>query len=96
MEPGFFAHYNFNRQTAQEIFTNNHKNLVKKAREWLISTSESCSVVAALIATVAYTSATSVPGGNNQNTGFPMFESEPAFQVFAMSSLIALYTPLAP
>nr|XP_010937334.1 uncharacterized protein LOC105056720 [Elaeis guineensis] len=90
MEPGFFKHYNLKRQTAQEIFTDTHKDLLKKAQEWFISTSQSCSVVAALIAAVAYTSATTVPGGNNQNTGFPMFESQSTFQVFAMSSLIAL------
>ena len=62
---------------------------MKDARDWLIGTSESCSVVAALVAAVAYTSATSVPGGND-STGIPMFEGQRAFQVFAMSSLIAL------
>lgn len=94
MGPGFFIHYNFEHRTAQEIFTETHKNLIKDAREWLISTSQSCSVVAALIATVAYTSATTVPGGNNQNTGFPIFESQRNFMVFAISSLIALCSSL--
>lgn len=89
MKPGFFPHYNYERQTAQEIFTDTHKNLIEGARTWLLSTSESCSVVAALIAAVAYSSATTVPGGY-QSTGFPVFESQLAFQVFAMSSLIAL------
>ncbi|XP_073107257.1 uncharacterized protein [Elaeis guineensis] len=89
VRPRFFALYNSEGKLAQKIFTNSHKELMKDARDWLIGTSESCSVVAALVAAVAYTSATSVPGGND-STGIPMFEGQRAFQVFAMSSLIAL------
>ncbi|KAG1347721.1 putative ankyrin repeat-containing protein ITN1 [Cocos nucifera] len=88
--PGYFPHYNFERKTAQEIFADSHKDLIKDAQKWFISTSTSCSVVAALIATVVYTSFSTVPGGNNQDTGFPIFQGQPAFQVFAISSLIAL------
>ncbi|KAG1347733.1 Ankyrin-repeat containing-like protein [Cocos nucifera] len=88
--PGFFALYNSHRKTAPKIFTKDHKDLMKEAQDWLINTSESCSVVAALVAAVAYTSATSVPGGHDQNTGIPVFEGQLVFQVFALSSLIAL------
>ncbi|XP_073107264.1 uncharacterized protein [Elaeis guineensis] len=90
MGPGFFIHYNFKRETAQDIFSKTHKKLIKDARKWLISTSQSCSVVAALIATVGYTSATTVPGGYDGKSGFPVVESQPPFQVFAKSSFIAL------
>ncbi|KAK7840653.1 uncharacterized protein LOC112001082 [Quercus suber] len=48
----FFQRYN-KGNTSKEIFTETHKDLVKDGSEWLRSTSESCSVVAALIATVA-------------------------------------------
>ncbi|KAL0456751.1 UNVERIFIED_CONTAM: hypothetical protein Slati_1014300 [Sesamum latifolium] len=50
----FFAHHNTNHETPREIFTRTHQKLVKEGNEWLIKTSESCSVVAALIATVAF------------------------------------------
>jgi len=56
----------------------------------LKDTSQSCSVVAALVAGVSFATSGSVPGGN-QNTGKPTFEGQPAFEVFSISSLIGLY-----
>ncbi|CAL1354155.1 unnamed protein product [Linum trigynum] len=58
--------------------------------EWLSKTSESCSVVAALVATVAFAGSSTVPGGNKEDTGIPVLEREPAFNVFAIASLLAL------
>ncbi|XP_065617122.1 uncharacterized protein LOC111993465 isoform X2 [Quercus suber] len=86
----FFQRYNNKGETSREIFTETHKDLVKDGSEWLTSTSESCSVVAALIATVAFASATTVPGGVKQDIGTPTLENQPAFDAFAISSLIAL------
>ena len=86
----FFQRYNIKGNTSKEIFTETHKDLVKDGSEWLRSTSESCSVVAALIATVAFASATTVPGGVKQESGTPTLENQPAFDVFAISSLVAL------
>ena len=86
----FFQRYNNKGETSREIFTETHKDLVKDGSEWLTSTSESCSVVAALIATVAFASATTVPGGVKQDSGIPTLENQPAFDAFAISSLIAL------
>ncbi|CAH2049641.1 unnamed protein product [Thlaspi arvense] len=62
----FFAHHNNNSQIASSIFSETHKDLVNSGNEWISSTSECCSVVAALIAAVAYATASTVPGGNNQ------------------------------
>ncbi|KAM4087414.1 hypothetical protein ACJW30_10G176300 [Castanea mollissima] len=86
----FFQRYNNKGNTSKEIFTETHKDLVKDGSEWLRSTSESCSVVAALIATVAFASATTVPGGVKQDIGTPTLENQPAFDAFAISSLVAL------
>ncbi|KAK9983002.1 hypothetical protein SO802_032527 [Lithocarpus litseifolius] len=77
-------------KTSREIFTETHKKLVKDGSQWLTSTSNSCSVVAAVIATVAFASSTTVPGGIKQESGIPTLENQPAFDVFAISSLIAL------
>ncbi|KAA8527931.1 hypothetical protein F0562_035200 [Nyssa sinensis] len=90
MPSQFFARYNKKGETAREIFTHTHKDLLKNGCEWLIKTSESCSVVAALIATVAFATSATVPGGINEDTGTPTLEREPAFDVFAISSLAAL------
>lgn len=90
MPQNFFVRYNNKRKTAKDIFTETHSELVKAGGEWLTNTSQSCSVVAALIATVAFATSTTVPGGNNETNGKPTLEKKPAFEVFAISSLIAL------
>ncbi|CAK8565552.1 unnamed protein product [Lathyrus sativus] len=77
-------------KTPSEIFKEQHRELLKNSVEWLKDTSESCSVVAALIAGVSFATSGSVPGGNKQ-TGEPNFEGYPAFEGFAISSLIGLY-----
>ncbi|RWR75614.1 serine/threonine-protein phosphatase 6 regulatory ankyrin repeat subunit B-like protein [Cinnamomum micranthum f. kanehirae] len=86
----FFAHLNSKRQTPKEVLTETHKELVRVSSKWLTNTAESCSVVAALIATVAFASATTLPGGVKQDVGTPVFEGEPSFDMFAISSLVAL------
>ncbi|XP_057964682.1 uncharacterized protein LOC131155503 isoform X2 [Malania oleifera] len=85
----FFSRHNNRGNTPKDIFGESHKDLVQKGGEWLNKTSKSCSVVAALIATVAFATSATVPGGNSKN-GKPRFEHQPAFNVFAVSSLIAL------
>ncbi|KAG7945543.1 hypothetical protein I3843_15G157400 [Carya illinoinensis] len=86
----FFPRCNKAGKTAKDIFTETHQNLVKTGGEWLTNTSESCSVVAALIATVAFATASTVPGGVKQDSGTPTLENQPAFDIFAISSLVAL------
>ncbi|KAI3957963.1 hypothetical protein MKW98_020605 [Papaver atlanticum] len=53
---------NKNGDTAHDIFTKEHKELKESGEKWLKDTSGSCMVVAALIATVAFASAFTVPG----------------------------------
>ncbi|KAI9095404.1 hypothetical protein K1719_026438 [Acacia pycnantha] len=88
--PDFFFRFNNKNETPDVVFTRTHKDLTKMAAEWLTKTSESCSVVAALIATVAFATAATVPGGVVQETGHPTLEDEPQFQLFAILSVIAL------
>ncbi|XP_028758447.1 uncharacterized protein LOC114717476 [Neltuma alba] len=90
MPPHFFAHYNKSYKTPKQIFTETHSELVQKGGEWLTKTSESCSVVATLVATVAFTSSTAVPGGLEEATGRPLLRAERAFDLFTISSLVAL------
>lgn len=87
--PYYFIGYNFKGKTAEELFSETHRELVKGG-EWLTKTSEACSVVAALIATVAFTTSTNVPGGINEHNGKPLLEKHGEFEIFAISSLIAL------
>nr|XP_027116795.1 uncharacterized protein LOC113734445 isoform X1 [Coffea arabica] len=90
MPPQCFIQYNKKYETAREIFTKTHEKLAKEGSEWMLKTSESCSVVAALIAAVAFATASSIPGGVNQDSGHPVLEREPIFRVFSVASIVAL------
>ncbi|XP_062076664.1 uncharacterized protein LOC133781629 isoform X1 [Humulus lupulus] len=90
MPEDFFVGYNNKGETPEAIFTRDHKSLVQTGSEWMRKTAESCSLVAALIATVAFATSTSLPGGTSDQNGKPMFAKQPAFHVFAVASLIAL------
>ncbi|KAM5569644.1 hypothetical protein ABKV19_016914 [Rosa sericea] len=86
----YFVRYNKRGQTPKEIFKDTHKHLIKEGSKWLTKTSESCSVVAALIATVAFATSATVPGGLDQHTGEPILKDKTAFSAFTISSLVAL------
>ncbi|KAJ9689812.1 hypothetical protein PVL29_012470 [Vitis rotundifolia] len=47
-------------------------------------------VVAAFIATVAFAAAYTIPGGPNQNTGFPLLLYQPFFVIFTLSDAVSL------
>ncbi|XP_054805649.1 uncharacterized protein LOC129308525 isoform X2 [Prosopis cineraria] len=88
--PNFFSRYNIHGETAKHVFLRTHGFLIKEGSKWLTKTAESCSVVAALVATVAFTTSTAIPGGSNQNTGVPLLEGRPLFNLFTVASLVAL------
>ncbi|KAK4254541.1 hypothetical protein QN277_009912 [Acacia crassicarpa] len=77
-------------KTPVQIFTEEHKYLIKNSSEWLKETSESCSVVAALVAGVSFATSSQVPGGTDDKTGRPKLEGQPPFDLFAVTALIAL------
>ncbi|KAI3862498.1 hypothetical protein MKX03_011586 [Papaver bracteatum] len=90
---------NSNGDTAKFIFTEAHKDLVKEGRDWLKDTSGSCMIVGALIATVAFAAAFTVPGGNisdsnNALNGTPIFLGQSSFTVFAVSDALALFSSI--
>lgn len=90
MPPQCFIQYNKEGETARQIFTKTHEQLAKDGSDWMIKTSESCSVVAALIATVAFATSSTIPGGVNEESGHPVLEKKPMFRVFSISSIVAL------
>ncbi|KAJ9697577.1 hypothetical protein PVL29_009416 [Vitis rotundifolia] len=90
LRPNVPASPNESQKTPDQIFTEKHKKLLEKSKEWLNSTCNSCSFIAALIATVAFASSATVPGGVDQDTGKPIFQHHLAFRFFAISALVAL------
>jgi hypothetical protein len=76
--------------TPEDLFTKTHKDLVKEGGAWLNKTFESCFVIAALIATMAFATSTTVPRGVKQESGTPTLIRHPAFGISAISSVIVL------
>ncbi|KAI3871727.1 hypothetical protein MKW92_004737 [Papaver armeniacum] len=91
---------NYKGDTAQLIFTEKHKDLLKKSEDWMKDTSGSCMIVGALIATVAFAAAFTVPGGNvsdsssTKKNGTPIFLGEISFSVFAIADALALFSSI--
>ncbi|XP_057989248.1 uncharacterized protein LOC110645578 isoform X2 [Hevea brasiliensis] len=80
----------FNERPSQ-IFSNTHKQLVSDGEKWMKETATSCTVVGALIITIMFTAAFTVPGGNVQDTGFPIFLQRKSFMLFIISDAISLF-----
>jgi hypothetical protein len=78
--------------TPRELFTMNHIDLKKEGEKWMKGTTTSCTVVGALIVTIMFAAAFTVPGGNNQDTGFPIFLDERLFTLFIISDALSLFS----
>ncbi|XP_024634932.1 uncharacterized protein [Medicago truncatula] len=85
-------HYIRNKEgkTPGEIFKEENKQLLQSSIEWLKNTTESSSIVAALVAGVSFATSCTVPGGNDQS-GKPNLKGQPAFDLFSTCSLTGLY-----
>ena len=81
---------NNENKTADEVFVETHENLIKEGGKWLIKTSNSCSIVATVVATVAFATIANIPGGLKEHSSRPNLGQKPGFIVFVISSLIAL------
>ncbi|WRX18190.1 PGG domain - like 10 [Theobroma cacao] len=95
--PQVHARYTNNKmQTAKQIFDETHKDLRKQGEEWMKQLASSSTVVGTLIMTIMFAAAFIVPGGNDQNNGFPIFltsghKHEVAFMIFIISDAISLF-----
>jgi hypothetical protein len=78
--------------TPRELFTKNHKDLMQAGEQWMKGTATSCSVVAALIVTIMFAAAFTVPGGNDQVSGFPIFRHKRLFMAFIISDALSLFS----
>ncbi|KAM1715697.1 hypothetical protein ACFX1X_023727 [Malus domestica] len=76
---------------AARLFTQNHKELHEKGEKWMKDTASSYIIVSALIITIMFAAAFTVPGGNNQE-GLPVFLNEKLFMVFIVSDAISLFS----
>ncbi|KAB5544035.1 hypothetical protein DKX38_012147 [Salix brachista] len=83
---------NKNKQTSRELFTHEHKDLLVKGEQWMKQAATSCTVVGALIITIMFNAAFNVPGGNIQQTGYPVFKDKKSFTVFIVADAISFFS----
>ncbi|XP_044473989.1 ankyrin repeat-containing protein ITN1-like [Mangifera indica] len=75
--------------TCEELFEIKHNRLLERAQGWIKDTSQSCSAVAVLVATMVFAAAYTLPGGSNEK-GHPIFLNSTLFLVFTIMDVIAL------
>ena len=86
----YIDHRNNQKLTAEGLFHETNKELREKAKEWIKRTAEGCSIVAVLIATVAFAAAYTIPGGSNDKTGVPILLNQPFFVVFTLADVLSI------
>ncbi|XP_074379866.1 uncharacterized protein LOC141721033 [Apium graveolens] len=77
-------------ETADQLFAAKKELLRDDAQEWIKRTAENCSLVAVLIATVAFAAAYTVPGGSNPD-GSPVLLNQAFFVVFTVTDVLSLH-----
>ncbi|XP_015161963.1 uncharacterized protein [Solanum tuberosum] len=90
--PLYWESLNGEKNAPYVVFTDEHEKLKVDGEKWMKDTSSSCTIAAALIATIAFAAAITVPGGNEQQTGLPIFSGNIAFIIFAISNAASLFT----
>ncbi|XP_071916132.1 uncharacterized protein [Coffea arabica] len=94
VQPRMKEQRNAYNKTPSELFTEEHKVLAKEGERWMKNTAGSSMIVGTLIAAVMFTTAFTVPGGNDSKTGLPvMLETQSkAFLIFMASNALSLFT----
>ncbi|KDP25714.1 hypothetical protein JCGZ_23935 [Jatropha curcas] len=91
VDPTLKQYVNEEEYTPSQLFTKSHKELKEEGEKWMKGIATSSTVVGALIITIMFTTAFTVPGGNIQDTGFPIFLHKKAFKVFIVADAISLF-----
>nr|XP_033508369.1 uncharacterized protein LOC104119870 [Nicotiana tomentosiformis] len=90
--PSYWEICNNEGKIPSVVFTTEHAELKIKGEQWMKDTANSCTIAAALIATIAFAAAITVPGGNDGESGLPTFARNVAFIVFSISNAASLFT----
>ncbi|KAH7832908.1 hypothetical protein Vadar_001242 [Vaccinium darrowii] len=83
---------NYANKTPSALFTEEHKELAKEGERWMKNTAASGMVVGTLIAALMFTTAFTVPGGTNDQTGLPVFLNYDEFVVFILSNALSMFS----
>ena len=75
-----------------DLFTEQHASLMKEGETWMKGIANSSTFVSALIVTIMFAAAFTIPGGNDDKTGTPTYSNDPRFMIFIMSDAISLFS----
>ncbi|KAI3765290.1 hypothetical protein L2E82_15320 [Cichorium intybus] len=85
---------NSRSKTAEQVLYENNDKRRSEAKEWMTESAKNYTVVAVLIATVAFAAAYTVPGGNDPKTGQPVLKEKPLFFFFTVADAMSLSAAL--
>ncbi|CAI0392192.1 unnamed protein product [Linum tenue] len=91
VQPSYREMKNYSWKTPRNLFTEEHKSLIEQGEKWMKDTALSCSVVAALVVTVVFAAAFTLPGGANDK-GVPIYINNGPFIVFVAADILALFS----
>ncbi|XP_052203864.1 protein ACCELERATED CELL DEATH 6-like [Diospyros lotus] len=92
VQPMYREKQNNAGKTSRSLFTSQHKRMRKEGEKWMKETSTSCTVVAALVATVMFTAIFSVPGGFDEKTGKPLYLYKDSLMIFIVSDSLSMFS----
>lgn len=90
--PSYWEFLNHADKAPHVVFSEEHAKLKVDGESWMKDTSNSCTIAAALIATIAFAAAITVPCGYDEQSGLPIFSGNIAFIIFAISNAASLFT----
>ncbi|KAL8249093.1 hypothetical protein R6Q59_005961 [Mikania micrantha] len=85
---------NSKSKTALQSFFENNNQRRETAKDWMIESAKNYTVVAVLIATVAFAAEYTVPGGPDTKTGEPLLKKKPLFKFFTIADAMSLSAAL--
>ncbi|KAF5470250.1 hypothetical protein F2P56_010775 [Juglans regia] len=90
--PSYKETLNKDGLTPEQLFTKDHQEMRKEGERWMKDTATSCTVVGALIITIMFAAAFTIPGGNNQDTGMPILVHDKLFTLFIVADSLSLFS----
>ncbi|KAI3513609.1 hypothetical protein L1887_20945 [Cichorium endivia] len=93
VQPKYKDQVNENNWKPSTLFTEEHKGLAKEGEKWMKNTAGSSMIVGTLIAAVMFTTAFTIPGGNNDRSGLPimLYTDRNTFMIFMVSNGLSLF-----
>ncbi|KAF8030334.1 hypothetical protein BT93_E2700 [Corymbia citriodora subsp. variegata] len=90
--PSYREMKNSEGKTPYLLFTEEHKELRQEEEKWMKDTAFTCMAVAIFIATLMLVAIFSGPGGNNNDTGKPIFLHQKSIMIFTLSTALGIFS----